>query len=221
MHKLDKLFIELNLNKKQEILKFSILEFAFVFAGVFTFIFFKNFLYLIYGIIAAGAVVLFFILRYLRMKQKLNDSKIEEFVKLFTFFKSFLNNKYNVYQSLNNISFYASPYMKDKLETLLKEIDEDKSVNPYIHFASNFSLLVIEQLMVSIFQMVEEGENEKYLNQFELLFSKISGDFYTKNLRNKEKSLGNLTLFPLIGAGLVVIIITISIIFVIGGYVNG
>ena len=61
--------------------------------------------------------------------------------------------------------------MKEKIEIFLKEIDDDKTVQPFINFARKFSLLIIESIMISIYQMVDEGNSKERTKE---LLDKIS-----------------------------------------------
>ena len=106
--------------------------------------------------------------------------------------------------------------MKEKIETLLKEIDEDKSVQPFINFANCFQQLSTSSLMLSIYQMIDQGENSEQLLQFTIIFDELSKSRNKELLDQKEKGLANMSTFPLIGAGLITVTLTISILSILG-----
>ena len=110
--------------------------------------------------------------------------------------------------------------MKDKIETLLKEIDNDKSVQPFVNFANNFEQLSSHSLLLSIYQMVDQGESSQQLAQFDVIFDEIARNRQKEMKEQKEKSLGNMSTFPLIGAGAITVTLTISIISVLGDLMN-
>ena len=111
--------------------------------------------------------------------------------------------------------------MKDKIEDLLAEIDKDKSVQPFVNFANNFKNIATQSLMLSIYQMIDDGSESNYLIQFELIFDKFSELLHSKQLNNKDKSLANLTMTSLVGSAYLIIMITIGVVTLIGEMLNG
>ena len=99
---------------------------------------------------------------------------------------------------------------------MLKEIDQDKSVAPFVNFANNFEYLVIQNVMISIYQMVDQGESQQMLSQFDHLFTSLSDNLFSEKIESKTKSLDTLNAFPLLGAGLITIILTFSIMSILG-----
>ena len=158
--------------------------------------------------------------RYKNLVKKTNDNHNYEFVSLLSYFEIFISNHNNVYRSFEMLIPYASDWMNLRIENLLKEIDLDKSVTPFINFAKNFTYLVIENVMISIYQMVETGENESNLLHFDYVFSSLSNSLITTKIENHEKSIDSLNAFPLIGAGLITITLTLSIIAILGELIN-
>ena len=110
--------------------------------------------------------------------------------------------------------------MKDKIEEFLKEIDNDKSVQPFVNFANNFQQLSSHSLMLSIYQMVDQGESSNQLNQFDVIFEELSRNRNREMMEQKEKSISNMATFPLVGAGMITITLTISILSVLGDLMN-
>lgn len=206
---------------KKEISVTVIIDIVLVLITVVAFYFLKN-----YIVIGAGAgVIVFFTYIYLSrfdsiIKEQDADN-IKNFVGVFTFFKIYLKNGYNVYSALKEIMVFSNPFVAEKISTLLFDIDGDKSVKPFIKFARNFNLLLIEQLLISVYQMIDAGSNESYLQQFEMLFAKLSDENYQNDFNQKEKKLSSMTFFPLIGSGLLIVMITLGVLAVIGEMVNG
>ena len=115
---------------------------------------------------------------------------------------------------------YCSDWMKDKIEIFLKEIDEDKSVQPFVNFAKNFKQLASHSLMLSIYQMVDQGENSEQLQQFNVIFDELAKNRNREMMEQKERGLANMSTFPLIGAGLITVTLTISILSILGDLMN-
>ena len=158
--------------------------------------------------------------RYGRAIRTKKATETEEFIRLFTFFGIYVNNGYNVYHALESIVPFAGSTLKERLECLLRDIEEDKTVTPFIHFASFFPDMKIKEVMVSIYAMIEEGGGGAYIARFQHIFGKLSDD---KHLRAKEKrveSLQNLSFLPLLGSGIAMLMLTVALMEIMGSLMN-
>ncbi len=145
----------------------------------------------------------------------------KEFVTLFTYFKVYLANGFTVYGAIKEITNFASPSLKNELENFLDKVDQDKSIQPYIDFAHIFKPIIYEQFMISVYQMVEEGTSGLYLQQFDRIFYKLSEVVYREEEVKRERKIVTLGASPLIGAGLIIILITIGVVAIIGEMISG
>ena len=125
-----------------------------------------------------------------------------------------------MYKSFELLVPYSSEWMKGNIETLLREIDNDKTVQPFINFASKFKALIIESVLISIYQMVEQGESNYASNEFSVLFQQLSRSHQLEKIQNKEQSFEIVNSFPLIGAAMLTVIITFCIISIMGDIIN-
>ena len=208
------------LSYRKEILKIVLVNFALLAGTAAIYYFTKNIVYTI--LLLIGLVVVDYMLfsRFGDLKKALIKKHENELITIITYFEVYIRNKNNVYQSFNLLIPYCSSWMKDKVETLLKEIDSDKSVQPFVNFANNFSQLSSHSLLLSIYQMVDQGENSTQLEQFDIIFDELARNRHKEMMEQKEKSLGNMSTFPLIGAGAITVTLTISIISVLGDLMN-
>lgn len=164
---------------------------------------------------------------YMRINHALGYKKREEialekeFVNVFGYLEVYLRNGVPVYSAFKRLGDYSSPLMKEKLEELIADIDKDKSVEPYVKFAGYFSSLTIKEVMISLYLLVEQGENDQYLRQFSTLFSSFSSEEKKMAREKRASSLNNIQFFPLIGSALTMIMITIGIMNAIGGIIGG
>lgn len=211
----------LGLSLKKEIIIFFVINFVifagFIVAGIFT----NNPVF--YGFCVGFPLVfsIFYISRYDKMIAKINNENLIEFAELFGFFRIYIKNGYNVYNGLKEISKFANENLQVKLLKLIDDIDKDKSVQPFVNFSKDFNEVIIEELMISIYQMIDDGEQSNYLTQFEFIFDKFSEELDTKQLQKKNSSLGTLSSAPLIGSCFLIIVVTIGIIGLIGEITNG
>ena len=208
------------LSYKKEILKIVLVTLVLLAGAALIFFFLKNIIYTIVLLIATAVVDYMLLTRFSDKKKMLIKARENELITLITYFEVYIRNKNNVYQSFNLLIPYCSSWMKDKIETLLKEIDNDKSVQPFVNFANNFEQLSSHSLLLSIYQMVDQGESSQQLAQFDVIFDEIARNRYKEMKEQKEKSLGNMSTFPLIGAGAITVTLTISIISVLGDLMN-
>ena len=162
----------------------------------------------------------FFFTRYAAALRKRLERLRGEFVSLFTFFAIYINDGFNVYNSLQNILPYASADMKPLLEELLQGIDSDKSVTPFVRFASGFEDIAIKEVMMAAYQMVDEGSGGAYIAQFRHLFGKLSDSRHEKSRKSKLDRLQTLSFLPLAGSGLAMLTLTLCIVEIMGGIMD-
>jgi hypothetical protein len=174
-------------------------------------------------VITAVALFLdYFYLSYVLNGGKRKTKNLEsEFVQLFDYFGIYVGEGIPVYTALENIRVFASNEMEVKIKDLLEAIDKDKSVAPYVDFARDFPSLTIKEVMVSIYLMAEEGESEPYLRQFRALFDSLATSKRKLDLEAHLEMLSNLSFLPMIGSGITMAMITVSLVVIIGGLLNG
>ena len=209
------------LNPKKEFWIFVSVNFALLVVGVLLFVFLKD---LIYSAIVLGLMFIFsllFLTRYSKRISQKNTENLQDFATLFGYFRIFIHNGYSVYSALKELLNFANSDLEKGIQNLLDEIDSDKSVQPFIKFSKQFNEIIIEELMISIYQLIDDGESSDYLIQFELIFDKFSEILYSKYLKSKDSKLATLSSAPLIGSCFLIVVLTIGIISIIGGLING
>ena len=221
MKKLKEKMLILGLNPKRELLIVLIANLVLILAGVLTFIFLKQLLYLASCLGIAFIFDLLFLTRYSKKISNKNTENLQEFAVLFGYFRIYIHNGFSVYSALKELLNFANESLKKDLEELISEIDSDKSVQPFVKFGKKFNEIIVEEMMISIYQMIDDGENSNYLSQFELIFDKFSDLLYEKYLRAKNSKLGTLSNAPLLGASFLVVILTIGVISILGEVING
>lgn len=211
-------FVGKNYNK--EMTKFAIINVVLILAAPVIYFFTKN---LIYSLIPLGfTLVIDYLLisNYSAQKQKVLQQRDEEFIQMISYFEIFINNQITVYQSFKFLLPYASRWMSEQIGNMLDEIDKDKTVKPFIDFARKFKSSIVENVMISIYQMVDQGQTVEQLQQFSIFFSQLSKNNQKTLIDRKERSLSSMDTYPLIGTGGMTIIITISILLLLGDIVN-
>ena len=146
------------------------------------------------SIILLIAVSDFFLLGKASRVKKMRVEELEkEFVHIFSYFKIFVTNGRPVYNALEDCVRYSSPAMSDLLTTLLKDIDADKSVKPYLTFSTNFE---------SVFSSVAAEKRKYQISKF-------------------ESTLNNNNFLPLADSALTMGLIVVAIVVIMGNLAYG
>ena len=166
------------------------------------------------------AINFLYLSRYGNLEKQKEKDHVNELISLLSYFEMFISNGNNVYTAFKMLIPYSSTFMEDAINSMLNQIDVDKSVGPFINFASKFNNRIIESLMLSIYQMVDNGENSGQFAEFNILFANISKDHQIAMIEEKKRKLNGLDTWPLIGSGAITIILAIAILNIIGDYIN-
>lgn len=219
-NKLKKQIEYCGLSYKSEIRKLVLINAVICILGFICY-FFTQKLSVVVSVCVLGLVFNYLIISNYSAKVKLLDEEREnEFVTIISYFEIFISNRNNVYQSFSKTIPYCGDWMKDVMSNFLKEIDNDKTIQPFVNFANNFKIKIATNIMLSIFTMVDQGESFEQINQFQLLFEQLQKSKRIENLEKKQRSLSILASLPLVGAAGMTVTLTISVISIIGDLIN-
>lgn len=207
-------------NYKKELTKIAIIDVVLFGCAAAIYFFYKSFIYTLMILGLALFVDALLISRYKSIKSKILKERDEEFIQMVSYFEIFINNDLTVYQCFKLLIPYASSWMAEQLQILLDEIDNDKSVKPFIDFARKFTASIVENVMLSIYQMVDQGASSEQLNQFTIFFSQLSKAHQKSLLDKKERSLSIVDSLPLVGTGAITILLIMSILFMLGDVID-
>lgn len=208
------------LNYKSERTKILLINTFLLLVGTAIFFITKNAKYFARIVLLSCIFDYLLISNYSAKEKLLNEERENEFVTAISYFEFFIQNKNNVYQSFNKVIQYSGEWMKELISNLLTQIDKDKTVQPFIDFAKNFKTKIASNIMMSIYTMIDQGESFEQINQFQLIFDELLKSKKIENLEKKKRSLSTLASLPLVGAALIMVVITIGVISIIGDLVN-
>ena len=208
------------LNYKKELVKIVLIN-VILLLGIGAFYYFLRQLIIT---IFAGLFVLVIdyvlLTNYGSKKRKILAERETEFIVIISYFEIFISNSNNVYQSFRMCLGYCSIWMREKIENFIKEIDVDKTVKPFVNFANNFTSPIVGNVMLSIFQMVDQGERSDQMTQFTILFDELSKSHHQNLIEKKKNSLDSMNSYPLVGAGGITILVAFCIVALLGEMIN-
>ena len=206
----------LGYNFKNELLLLVIPEVAIFLASIASTILFRSVLIVGLGLILMAVYLFSFYYKYSKKRQEIDRSSIDAFINYFGFFRIYIANGESVYLALNKTLEFANDNIKPYIEGLIAEIDKDKSIQPFIRFAANFKMKLIEDIMISIYEMVENGNNLNYINQFTTIFENFKLRINKANSETRINRFDTFITSSLIGSAIIMIILVYGIINLIG-----
>ncbi|MBR1846376.1 MAG: hypothetical protein IJ787_01510 [Bacilli bacterium] len=211
---------ELGLDWRKELLFFGVCSLVFIAMAVLLYLW-KGFGFLLlFPVLAYLVFSFYFFTRYGASVRRKKEELNREFVNIFTFFGIFITDGFTVYNALEQVKNYASEDFAERLETLLRGIDEDKSVTPFVEFAKGFEDVSVKEVMLAVYQMVDEGGGGVYIRQFQKLFGRLSDTRHRMDETKRLSRLDTLSFLPLAGSGLAMLALTLSIMEIMGGLMN-
>lgn len=174
------------------------------------------------GVVLVGAVGGYLTLGKKRKSEADAKALLEsDFVEAFSYFSVYVQNGLPVYQALELTLGFASPRLAPLIQQLLLGIDADKSLRPYLEFADRFASTEIRQVMIAVERMVEEGGASLYVSQFRFVFASLAKAKRQEGRDVLSSRLSSLNLLPLLASGLTILLVTVAVLSMIGGYANG
>ena len=220
MKRLNELLDFIGANKKIELIKALVLNVGILAIVAIGTILLKQIMIAFVGIIFILMANYILFNTYYSKKKEILVERESEFISIIGYFQFFISNGFNVYQSFQSLIPYSSIWMEEQIQSLITQIDNDKSVKPFINFANKFTNKIANNVMLSIYQMVDEGENNIHLLHFQSLFEELKRNQQKDLIDGKDRSMSSLSSLPLIGAGTITVLLTFGIIFLMGEMIN-
>lgn len=174
-------------------------------------------------------VVIFFFIMYFYVQsdkqniitqaRKIQLLKQQEFVNFVSYITIFLENKFNVYQATKICTPYLDKYLQKDVTKFIEEIDNDKTIFPYINIAEKIGTSLIMQMMVMLYQINVSGYDAKYLHKFPYLIDKAYDRLTKEKIQYKKNEMGLYAMVPIVSLLIMVFIMVFQIIGMVGGVV--
>ena len=211
----------LELDYKKELAKIIAISLIVFLLMAFFSYYYKIYYLSLIGLASSLVIIEIFSFFYDSKLNLLKQQNETEFVIILNYVKTYLHNGFNVYKSLEESIQFASPWMQNKLTALIMEIDNDKTIAPFINFAHSFASPIIEQVMISLYLMIENGSNDEFIVRFAPIFNQLEKDSKHKLIKQIESKFDSLNLLPVIGSALITLLIITGVVGLIGGALNG
>lgn len=143
------------------------------------------------------------------------------FVTSFNYLRLYLANHQNVYQALKSVERLGIVEINEPLQQLITAIDDDKTVAPFINYAHHFTHPLTEEVMMAVFQLVDNGMAGNFLYQFNYLFNRMNAETDKAAINKLNRNFEQLTMFPLLGAGVLVLGLAFGVMMMIGRSLYG
>ena len=160
-------------------------------------------------------VSLVYLSRYDTLLEQKGEKMTDEFVESFTYFSIYVGDGYNVYRALEETALVSKEEGRPAFEALLKQIDSDKTLQPYLDFSAKFPSLSVKEVMLAVYQMVDEG-GMSYLQSFQRLFGSFSKERHAVMVERNRKRLGGMQILPLIGSGITMLTLLAALLSILG-----
>lgn len=121
-------------------------------------------------------------------KKKLIDLKRRMFPNLVKKLLILLRTN-NIYVSLNKLLEFTDEPIKKHLLQLIKEIDNDKSINPYINFANNMEFIEAYQVMIMLYTFSEKTKSKNHLVNLENMIFQLYNNEILDIIESKKRML--------------------------------
>lgn len=211
----------LNLNYKKEMLILGVANF-FLVVVLGLIIYFKPSIIFISGIlIMICGFNYYYLNRYNQLLRKREFKLNLEFIEVFSYLRIYLYNDETVYAALKAINDFSSNLMKERIDNLLEEIDNDKSIKPFMNFASKFSNKTIEEVMISLYEIINSGNSDLYLNQFVKNFEDFKNRIEQNEEHKRIKYFETINMLSIVGSGLIIVVLALSVVSLLGEITNG
>ncbi len=139
----------------------------------------------------------------------------------FAFLKVLLMQQRNTYQAWKDFLAYVPQSLKPDIETFVMRLQQDQSITPYLDLAKIFQSLIIEQVLLAIYQLEIQGGNLDYFRHVDYIFEQIDQRFYQQYIRGLEQKLGTMQQYIMVVTGFITFSLLVGVIQIIGGLISG
>ena len=144
------------------------------------------------------------------MKRQTNlIEKQVEFTHFMTILISFLKQKKNLFQSLEESRIYLTNNLSFEIQNLLEQKSTDSTLQPYLDFATYFQDDQITKICILLYQYEQSGLYIEAIQRFLPLLDQLKQSLLDAQIKREESKLNAYLLIPIIS----VIVLTVYFAF--------
>ena len=182
---------------------------------VLSFVYSLKFLFLIFPIL-----ILIIFYYYYALTKRYNKLINEKEIAFYGFYRNILNyleNNETLYSALNLEKEYIDIILKDDLDNLISDIQNDTSLLPFINFSDNFKNEMIKQMILLLYQSQNSGlQIEVFENVYNTL-TIINNKSIESFIEAEKRKIDRYQFYPLILSAIIIIIFSIFSLTSLGG----
>lgn len=145
----------------------------------------------------------------------------QQFLTSFRYFQVLIEQDLNAYQAIKLLTHYVEEPLHDQLMAFLILIDQDKSVRPYQEFAKTFQSIMIEQVMLGMYQLDQQGGKGMALYHFNFIFDQIEQQAFLETMKQHQERLQSGLHMAMIGTGIIAFTFLVGVVDLILGMLYG
>jgi hypothetical protein len=154
-------------------------------------------------------------------KDYLLRTKQKDMMDAYRLIKVMVMQAFSPYQALQTILPFVGSELGESIHDLIMAIDQDKSIHPYLEFASGYQSLMIEQLFFALYQLENQGGHSQQLQQFQYLFDQVEHQYYQGQLNQFHEGMQNANGYVMVATGMIAFSLLIGVMQLIAGMMYG
>ncbi len=143
---------------------------------------------------------------------------VEDFVRTFTLFRMSMYPSSNVYKTLEKTASLSQGPMSIHLLNLVGELKVTTSIAPFLTLSEKFNEPLVRHILIHIYQMMVNGGDSTMLFEFNYLFDRLYELNSDRLIHRLKRQYENLAQMPMIGSGMLVMLIMVGIIGLLGSF---
>ena len=173
------------------------------------------------SIATLGMYALYGSFQYDKKKSAQKTKLTQQFLMVFRYFQVLIEQDMNAYQAVKTLLNYVDDPLHHQLHVFLLQIDHDKSIVPYQTLSTMFQSIMIEQVLLSMYQLDRQGSKGMTLFHFNFLFDQVELQAFTYEMRQYHDRLQGGLHTVMIGTGLLAFSFLVGVVDIIFGMLYG
>ena len=150
------------------------------------------------------------------MSKQLTNSKEIAFNGFYRYVITLLKNNHILYSALQASLEYVDEVLLDDVNTLISDMENDPSLEPFMRFSNNFDDDTIKQMIILLFKTQEVGIINDVLDSINECMVHLQDTSIKNYIDKEEKKIEKFYMMPIILSAAIMIIISFYVFSLIG-----